>query len=303
MMTNAAIHIQDLKKTYDGGYEALKGVGFNVAEGEFFGLLGPNGAGKTTLISILSGLCRKTSGTVRILGADIDTDRRSASMNLGVVPQEIVCDPFLTVRQTLEYQSGYYGLTDNKAWIEELVERLGLSDKIDAMTRGLSGGMRRRVLIAQALVHKPPVIILDEPTAGVDVELRRQLWDFIGGLHRQGHTIILTTHYLEEAQALCSRVGVMHRGRLLALDHTDRLLSRFEHNTMAFRLPNGVLPEALAPYVLHQQGHQYTLRLTETGDLETLLTVLRTSGLTPENLTVKRASLEDAFVQLVGDKA
>ena len=302
-MTKAAIHIQDLKKTYEGGFEALKGVSFDVREGEFFGLLGPNGAGKTTLISILSGLCRKSSGTVRIMKADIDFNREGASMNLGVVPQEIVYDPFLTVRQTLEYQSGYYGLRDNKRWIEELVERLGLSDKIDAMTRGLSGGMRRRVLIAQALVHKPPVIILDEPTAGVDVELRRQLWDFIGGLHRQGHTIILTTHYLEEAQALCSRVGVMHRGKLIALDHTDRLLARFEHNTLSLRLPGACLPDELVPFVLHQQGHQYTLRFAETVDLEWMLGMLRTNGLHPENLTVNRASLEDAFVQLVGEKA
>src|ERR1700675_2444014 len=201
-----AIEALNVEKRY-GALQALAGVSLAVAEGEFFGLLGPNGAGKTTLISIIAGLARASAGQVRVMGADVITDYRRARRMLGVVPQELVFDPFFTVRETLRIQSGYFGLRSNDAWIDEIIQRLDLTDKAHANMRQLSGGMKRRVLVAQALVHKPPVIILDEPTAGVDVELRQGLWRFVRELNQAGHTVVLTTHYLEEAEALCSRIA------------------------------------------------------------------------------------------------
>ncbi len=208
------------------GFQALTDVSFNVDHGEFFALLGPNGAGKTTLISVLAGLSRPTSGRASICGHDVVTDYQAARRSLGVVPQELVYDPFFTVRETLRIQSGYFGFRRNDDWIDEILANLGLTDKADENMRALSGGMKRRVLVAQALVHRPPVIILDEPTAGVDVDLRRSLWEFISRLNRDGHTIMLTTHYLEEAQALCGRIAMQKRGKLVALDTTPALLAR-----------------------------------------------------------------------------
>ncbi|TEA77918.1 ABC transporter ATP-binding protein [Allopusillimonas ginsengisoli] len=208
------------------GHQALDDVSFTVDHGEFFGLLGPNGAGKTTLISILAGLVSASAGTARVCGHDVQGDFRQARRSLGVVPQEIVYDPFFTVRETLRIQSGYFGLRNNDDWIDEILLNLGLSDKSDANMRALSGGMKRRVLVAQALVHRPPVIILDEPTAGVDVDLRRTLWDFISRLNKEGHTILLTTHYLEEAEALCGRIAMLKGGRIAALDTMQALLAR-----------------------------------------------------------------------------
>jgi ABC-2 type transport system ATP-binding protein len=208
------------------GFQALNNVSFAVEYGEFFGLLGPNGAGKTTLISILAGLARASSGTARVCGHDVVADFKQSRRMLGVVPQEIVYDPFFTVRETLRLQSGYFGLRNNDDWIDEVLSNLGLSDKADANMRALSGGMKRRVLVAQALVHRPPVIILDEPTAGVDVDLRRTLWEFIARLNKAGHTILLTTHYLEEAEALCGRIAMLKSGQVVALDTTQALLAR-----------------------------------------------------------------------------
>lgn len=207
-------------------FQALKDVSFSVEYGEFFGLLGPNGAGKTTLISVLAGLARASSGKASVCGYDVVSDFRQSRRSLGVVPQEIVYDPFFTVRETLRIQSGYFGLRNNDDWIDEILANLGLSDKADANMRALSGGMKRRVLVAQALVHRPPVIILDEPTAGVDVDLRRTLWEFIARLNKEGHTILLTTHYLEEAEALCGRIAMLKQGRVVALDTTQALLAR-----------------------------------------------------------------------------
>ncbi|OXR50194.1 ABC transporter ATP-binding protein [Pusillimonas sp. T2] len=209
------------------GFQALNDVSLSIEPGEFFGLLGPNGAGKTTLISILSGLARATSGSASVCGHDVITDYKEARRSLGVVPQELVYDPFFTVRETLRLQSGYFGLHKNDDWIDEILHNLGLSDKANTNMRALSGGMKRRVLVAQALVHRPPVIILDEPTAGVDVDLRRTLWEFISRLNKEGHTILLTTHYLEEAEALCGRIAMLKRGRIVALDTTQALLARF----------------------------------------------------------------------------
>ncbi|WP_417252198.1 ABC transporter ATP-binding protein [Castellaniella sp.] len=209
------------------GFQALTDVNLSVDHGEFFGLLGPNGAGKTTLISILAGLAHATRGTARVCGYDVVQDFRKARQSLGVVPQEIVYDPFFTIRETLRLQSGYFGLRNNDNWIDEILENLGLLDKAETNMRALSGGMKRRVLVAQALVHRPPVIILDEPTAGVDVDLRRTLWDFITRLNQAGHTILLTTHYLEEAEALCGRVAMLKAGHIVALDTTQALMARF----------------------------------------------------------------------------
>ncbi len=215
-----------MEKRY-GALRALAGVSLQVRAGEFFGLLGPNGAGKTTLINVIAGLARADAGRVSVLGADVIADYRRARRLLGVVPQELVFDPFFTVRETLRLQSGYFGLRDNDAWIEEVMHHLDLAGKADANMRSLSGGMKRRVLVAQALVHKPPVIVLDEPTAGVDVELRQGLWQFVRRLNRDGHTIVLTTHYLEEAEEHCQRIAMLKAGRVVALDTTRNLLASF----------------------------------------------------------------------------
>ena len=220
----AAVSVRQVAKAF-GSVQALDGVSLEIAAGEFFGLLGPNGAGKTTLISCLAGLVRPDSGAIEVMGHDVQTDYRNARRLLGVVPQELVFDPFFTVRETLRIQSGYFGIRRNDDWIDEILENLDLTAKADTNMRRLSGGMKRRVLVAQALVHKPPVIVLDEPTAGVDVELRQGLWQFIRRLNGEGHTIILTTHYLEEAEALCNRIALMKQGKVLALDTTANLLA------------------------------------------------------------------------------
>lgn len=237
----AAVSVENLSKIYyprrrwldrfrgrvpSAGFQALDDVSFTIQQGEFFGLLGPNGAGKTTLISILAGLASATSGRVSVYGYDVSTHYKYARRALGVVPQELVFDPFFTVRETLRIQSGYFGLRRNDDWIDEILFNLGLADKADTNMRALSGGMKRRVLVAQALVHRPPVIVLDEPTAGVDVDLRRGLWEFVMRLNQQGHTIMLTTHYLEEAEAMCGRIAMLRRGRIVALDTTSALVER-----------------------------------------------------------------------------
>ena len=225
----SAISFKHLTKNY-GSLVALNDVSLDVEEGEFFGLLGPNGAGKTTLISILAGLCRPTKGSVEVMGHDVQSDFRSARRLLGIVPQELVFDPFFTVRETLQFQSGYFGIKNNGEWIDEILHHLGLADKANKNMRALSGGMKRRVLVAQALVHRPPVIVLDEPTAGVDVELRQSLWKFISRLNKEGHTIVLTTHYLEEAQELCGRIAMLKKGQIVALDTTANLLARVNNS-------------------------------------------------------------------------
>jgi ABC-2 type transport system ATP-binding protein len=231
MPSAPAIRIAALTKRY-GSLQALAGIDLDIAQGEFFGLLGPNGAGKTTLISALAGLVRADSGTLEVMGHNVVTDYRNARLKLGVVPQELVFDPFFTVREILRYQSGYYGIRGNDKWIEEVLSRLDLLPKANANMRTLSGGMKRRALVAQALVHRPPVIVLDEPTAGVDVELRQGLWQFIKELNAEGHTIVLTTHYLEEAEELCGRIAMMKTGRIVALDTTANLLSRFAAHSL-----------------------------------------------------------------------
>lgn len=231
----AALRFNAISKRY-GAFQALNNVSFDVRQGEFFALLGPNGAGKSTLIGCLAGLLQPSSGKALVMGLDAQAEYQEARRQVGVVPQELAYDPFFTAREVLQLQSGYFGLGKNKAWIDELLAELGLEDKADLRMRGLSGGMKRRVLIAQALVHKPPVIVLDEPTAGVDVELRQLLWRFIRRLHGEGHTVVLTTHYLEEAEALCDRIAILQHGELKALDTKQELLARHASELLQVRL-------------------------------------------------------------------
>lgn len=286
-----------------GAFTALDGVDLDIAEGEFFGLLGPNGAGKTTLISCLAGLARPSAGIIKVLGRDVVQDYQSARRLLGVVPQELVFDPFFTVRETLRIQAGYFGMFRSDDWIDEILANLDLTDKADTNMRRLSGGMKRRVLVAQALVHKPPVIVLDEPTAGVDVELRQGLWRFIRRLNQEGHTIILTTHYLEEAEALCGRIALMKRGRILALDSTANLLARFSGHTLSVKLSDGVdLPESvrnICRVIPNAIGPGLQIHLERLEQLEEILAKLRLEGVTVEDLRLSPPDLEDVFVSIV----
>ena len=300
----AAIQISNVEKSYKS-LRALGGVSLTIEEGEFFGLLGPNGAGKTTLISIIAGLSRADAGTVQVQGHDVVSDYRAARSKLGVVPQELVFDPFFTVRETLRLQSGYFGLKNNDRWIDEVMENLDLTSKADVNMRALSGGMKRRVLVAQALVHKPPVIVLDEPTAGVDVELRQALWKFITRLNRDGHTIVLTTHYLEEAQALCNRVAMLKAGKVVALDSMAALIKRISGSQLKISLAQGVLPDSLRPLVIPSESgdKQFNLRITDYAEVEPILAVLRTANCLLEDLHLQQADLEDVFLQIMEEKS
>jgi ABC-2 type transport system ATP-binding protein len=297
----AAIQISNVEKRYQSlPVPALGGVSLTIEEGEFFGLLGPNGAGKTTLISIIAGLNRADAGQVKVQGHDVVTDYRAARRNLGVVPQELVFDPFFTVRETLRMQSGYFGLKNNDKWIDEVMHNLDLTNKADANMRSLSGGMKRRVLVAQALVHKPPVIVLDEPTAGVDVELRQTLWKFISRLNKEGHTVVLTTHYLEEAQALCNRIAMLRGGKVVALDSTAALIRRISGSQMVLRLAQGELPPGLQQLVTHHDAkNDYVLRVNDYAEVEPILAQLRAAGCVLDDMQLKQADLEDVFVQIM----
>jgi ABC-2 type transport system ATP-binding protein len=295
-----AVSFVDVAKTYAsprGEVRALDGVSFDIERGEFFGLLGPNGAGKTTLISILAGLARATRGRVSVLGHDVQADYAAARRKLGVVPQELVFDPFFTVREALRIQSGYFGVHDNDAWIDELLANLGLADKAQANMRQLSGGMKRRVLVAQALVHRPPVIVLDEPTAGVDVELRQTLWQFVARLNREGHTVLLTTHYLEEAEALCNRIAMLKQGRVVALDRTSALLAGTASTMLRYKLDKP-LPPALQANA-RVTGRIVQLTAHDAREVESILAVLHAAGCDPEDLEIGRADLEDVFLEIM----
>ncbi len=293
-----AIKVEQITKQYRD-LRALDGVDLDIAPGEFFGLLGPNGAGKTTLISIIAGLARATSGSASVMGHDVVSDYRAARRSLGVVPQELVMDPFFTVRETLTFQSGYFGIKHNDAWIDEVIEHLDLADKAHTNMRQLSGGMKRRVLVAQALVHKPPVIILDEPTAGVDVELRQGLWRFIRGLNEDGHTIVLTTHYLEEAEALCGRIAMLKQGRVVALDTTQNLLRKHSGCYVDLRLIPDVLPEALKPLVVGHADGGCRLALNDYVELEGIMAAIRGAGIKVQEMEVVQPALEEVFVQIM----
>lgn len=295
-----AIRISGLHKQF-ADLHALKGVDLTIRQGEFFGLLGPNGAGKSTLINILAGLIKPSSGTVSVMGHDVRTQYQAARRLLGIVPQELVFDPFFNVREMLRFQAGYFGKgPENDPWIDEILEGLGLTDKAHTNMRKLSGGMKRRALIAQALAHKPPVIVLDEPTAGVDIELRQLMWAFIQRLNAQGHTIILTTHYLEEAEALCSRIAMMKQGEIVALDSTANLLQQFSGKNLTLTLGEVTLPSALqAMLKSHEQGI-YKFSLTDMTQLETVLSSLRAHDISVQDMQINEADLEEVFLSLVG---
>ena len=303
-----AISFQSVSKTYPStrnqpgpGLKALDNVSFDIQQGEFFGLLGPNGAGKTSLISILAGLSRASSGRVLVHGSDVLLDYANARRKLGVVPQELVFDPFFTVREALRIQSGYFGIKHNDDWIDELLLNLGLADKGDANMRQLSGGMKRRVLVAQALVHKPQVIVLDEPTAGVDVELRQTLWQFIARLNKQGSTVLLTTHYLEEAEALCSRIAMLKQGRVVALAQTSELLKAASSNVLRFKI-DSELPPHLADQA-RITGRIVQFPAHNAREIEQYLAAVREAGLVAEDVEIRKADLEDVFLEVMTDKS
>ena len=301
-----AIEAEGLFKTYPPGKntpekQALKGVDLRVRRGSIFGLLGPNGAGKSTFINILAGLTRKTSGTVRLWGLDIDQTPRQARAAIGVVPQELAADVFLTPRESLEVQAGFYGVPRAERRTDELLAALGLSDKANAYVRALSGGMKRRLMVAKAMVHHPPVLILDEPTAGVDVELRRQLWNYVRGLHAQGVTIVLTTHYLEEAQALCDHIAIVNRGEVVASEPTPQLLGRLDTRAVVIT-PQSAM--ASAPEVngfdarLRPDGRLAITYKTGEASVEQVLAAARSAGVAIRDLATEEPDLEDVFLAL-----
>ncbi|MDR2299019.1 MAG: ABC transporter ATP-binding protein [Comamonas sp.] len=299
----SAVSFQSVSKSYrtpKGEFQALKSVSLDIEEGEFFGLLGPNGAGKTTLISILAGLSKATGGRVLVQGSDVQANYADARRKLGIVPQELVFDPFFNVREALKFQSGYFGVKNNDDWIDELLDSLGLTDKAHNNMRQLSGGMKRRVLVAQALVHKPPIIVLDEPTAGVDVELRQTLWHFIAKLNKQGHTVLLTTHYLEEAEALCSRVAMLKHGEIIKLSTMSELLKSASSNVLQFKT-DSLLPKPLTDRA-RITGRIVQIPAANASDVEQLLAALREAGITPEDVEIRRADLEDVFIHVMNEE-
>ena len=299
-----AVSFQSVSKTYrtpKGDFQALNSVSLDIEEGEFFGLLGPNGAGKTTMISILAGLARASGGRVLVQGSDVQANFSDARRKLGIVPQELVFDPFFNVREALQFQSGYFGVKNNDDWIDELLDSLGLTDKAHSNMRQLSGGMKRRVLVAQALVHKPPVIVLDEPTAGVDVELRQTLWQFIAKLNKQGSTVLLTTHYLEEAEALCNRIAMLKQGRVVALAQTSELLKAASSNVLRFKI-DSELPPHLADQA-RITGRIVQFPAHNAREIEHYLAAVRDAGLVAEDIEIRKADLEDVFLEVMTDKS
>jgi ABC-2 type transport system ATP-binding protein len=305
-----AIAVRDLVKVYGSGPRAktaLHGITLDIPRGSFFGLLGPNGAGKSTLINILAGLVRKTSGTAAVWGHDIDTDTRRARAAIGVVPQELNLDPFFTPREALEFQAGLYGVPKAERRSDEILAALGLTDKADAYARTLSGGMRRRLLVAKALVHNPPVLVLDEPTAGVDIELRQQLWAYVRQLNASGVTVVLTTHYLEEAEALCDHIAIVNHGRIVAHDATPKLLARMDRKDVIVTLDADLaaIPPALAGLEVELLGPR-RLRLhyrPSAMPFGSVLAKLQAAGLAIHDLTTQDADLEDLFLELTRSRA
>ena len=294
-----AIRIAGVTKRFRA-LQALAGIDLEVGQGEFFGLLGPNGAGKTTLISCLAGLARPDAGTLEVMGHDVVRDYRAARLALGVVPQELVFDPFFSVREMLRIQSGYFGLKRNDDWIDEILHHLDLTPKANANMRMLSGGMKRRALVAQALVHRPPVIVLDEPTAGVDVELRQGLWQFIRKLNEDGHTIVLTTHYLEEAETLCGRIAMLKTGRVVALDTTANLLQRFASHTLTVSLAAPiVLPAPLAARVARADGAELAFGFDSFDEVAGLLDGVRSAGGSIVDMALGKPDMEQVFVGIM----
>lgn len=296
---SSALEIENLHKIYAGGQIALSGLSLDIKKGEFFALLGPNGSGKTTLINILAGPVKKTSGQVKIEGLDIDQHRQKTKFLIGVVPQEISFDSFFNVNEVLNLQAGYYGIKNNQKWIDEILEKIDLKDKKYTNTRALSGGMKRRLLVAKALVHKPKLLILDEPTAGVDVELRHNLWNYMRELNKEGLTILLTTHYLEEAENLCRRTAIINKGQLVALDLTKKLiqsLGNIKKMTLNFIEKITAIPEKLQKFNA-QKINDYELSFDfDYGQLKEVLKALE--SLNPSDIDLKGQNLEDVFIKL-----
>lgn len=302
-----AISIHDLRKTYTRGKgnkvkEALQGVSLEIPRGAFFGLLGPNGAGKSTLINILAGLTLKTSGEVAICGYDIERQMRGARLSIGVVPQELVLDTFFTVREALDIHAGYYGVPKSRRRTDEIIAAMGLTEQADQRSRMLSGGMRRRLLIAKALVHNPPVLILDEPTAGVDVELRRHLWEYVRQLNKQGTTVLLTTHYLEEAEELCDSIAIINHGQVVSCGSKDMLMAGFDSKRLVIlpQFPLPALPEALAAegWVLQEDGSLMIRYQPSSANVENLIGQIRGSGIHIRDLSTEETELEEIFRHL-----
>ena len=303
VMDEAAIRIEALSKTYEGGKQALREVSFDVPRGQIFGLLGPNGAGKSTLINILAGLVMKTSGKAIIWGFDIDERPRNAKRSIGVVPQEIIFDPFFTPRETLEIQAGLYGIPKGERKSDELLAAMHLTDKAHAYSRTLSGGMKRRLLVAKAMVHSPPILVLDEPTAGVDVELRRQLWDYVRKLHAQGVTIVLTTHYLEEAEELCDRIAIIHHGRVIANEPTRELVSKAQEKAVVVTFDRDIVNVPTNPCfediaLIDERTLEITFRKDKVNAGQ-VLGALTSDGLGIVDVSTRDPDLEDVFLSLV----
>ena len=300
-----AIAFNNVKKNY-GQLKAVNGITLSVEKGEFFGLLGPNGAGKSTLINMLAGLVRPTSGSISAMGFDVAKDYQNARHSLGIVPQELVFDPFFNLREMLRFQAGYFGKgKGNDNWVDEVIERLDLTAKASTNMRMLSGGMKRRALIAQALVHRPPVIVLDEPTAGVDVELRQKLWDFIKELNTEGHTIVLTTHYLEEAEALCNRVAMLRAGKVVALDTTTNLLKKFAAKNLRLRLSTKKifkLPSSIKKINFSVDNDFYTFELKKIDDISKIIKALNEASIEILDMETVDQDLENIFLKLTGNK-
>ena len=302
-MTADAIRIEGLRKTYAGGKEALQGVDLTVPEGSIFGLLGPNGAGKSTLINILAGLVIKTAGKVEIQGWDQDRNPRQSRAAIGVMPQELNLDPFFTPRGTLDVQAGLYGVPRSQRRTDEILELIGLADKGDAYARSLSGGMRRRLLLGKALVHNPNVLVLDEPTAGVDIELRQMLWTNVRKLNQQGMTIILTTHYLEEAEEMCDEIAIIDQGQLVAQDSTANLLGRLDGKCMVIQpdRPADTLPQAAGVEAsLRPDGAIALSYRSQITTAEEVLNAVRAAGISIRDVRTEQADLEDVFLALTG---
>ena len=302
-MDEPAIRIESLSKTYAGGQQALREVSFDVPRGRIFGLLGPNGAGKSTLINILAGLVVKTGGKVTIWGFDIDRHPRNSKRSIGVVPQEIIFDPFFTPRETLEIQAGLYGIPSGERKSDELLAAMHLTDKAHAYSRTLSGGMKRRLLVAKAMVHSPPILVLDEPTAGVDVELRRQLWDYVRKLNEQGVTIVLTTHYLEEAEELCDRIAIIHHGRVIANEPTRELVAKAQEKAVVVTFDRDIIEvpvndcfENIA--LLDERTLEIIYRKDKVNAGEVLAS-LTSEGRGIVDVRTREPDLEDVFLSLV----
>lgn len=303
------VEVSDVQKRYDSGFEALRGVSLEIREGEILALLGPNGAGKTTLISTICGISHPTGGSITVAGHDVVRDYRKARALIGLVPQEIALEPFETVWNSVSFTRGLFGKSRDDAYLEDILRQLSLWDKKDAQTKELSGGMKRRVLIAKALSHGPRVLFLDEPTAGVDVELRKDMWAIVGKLKEDGVTIILTTHYIEEAEAIADRVGVINQGQILLVEEKATLMAQMGRKQLRIDLQEPVtkVPAALEAYDLEIASsgaaliYHYDTRAERTG-ITTLLTDLQNAGLTMTDLKTQESSLEDIFVDLVKEK-